>query len=91
MTQETPTNNPLAAFTPFIGGKWHLDGTYQTLEWDVDQFRQLPMAIACANARRTATGDGRHLHAQRAIPMIEHKNGEISTTCTRRNSNVRCK
>lgn len=37
MTQEIATNNPLAAFKPFIGGKWHLDGTYQTLEWGVGQ------------------------------------------------------
>jgi len=36
MTQETATN-PLAAFAPFIGGEWQMDGTCQTLEWGVGQ------------------------------------------------------
>ena len=35
MSQQKQTDNPLAAFTPFIGGKWFLEGTYQTLAWGV--------------------------------------------------------
>ncbi len=27
--------DPLAAFAPFIGGQWHLDGSYTELEWGV--------------------------------------------------------
>ncbi len=29
------TENPLEPFAPFIGGQWHLEGSYTELEWGV--------------------------------------------------------
>ncbi len=38
--QEAPTSpavlSPLAPFESLIGGQWHLDGSYQELEWGLD-------------------------------------------------------
>lgn len=32
-----PDDDPLAGFAPFIGGQWHLDGSYTELEWGVSR------------------------------------------------------
>jgi len=31
------TEDPLAGFAPFIGGQWHLEGSYSELEWGVSR------------------------------------------------------
>lgn len=34
-TRTESAEDPLAGFAPFIGGQWHLDGSYTELEWGV--------------------------------------------------------
>ena len=35
VTQAEATDDPLAGFAPFIGGQWHMEGSYTELEWGV--------------------------------------------------------
>ncbi len=35
--QDGPPSEPLAPFERFIGGAWHLDGSYQVFEWGLDR------------------------------------------------------
>jgi len=32
-----PAQDPLAGFVPFIGGQWHMEGSYTELEWGVSR------------------------------------------------------
>ena len=58
LAQGNSENHPLEQFNKFIGGEWHMDGSYQVFQWGVGKKSIIAQSYFIINGESTLVSEG---------------------------------